>query len=146
MKVKLTHYRTLDGRSYPPGEHTVDEKTGRKLLHNFPRVCFEPSGVVIADAVELEGNQTAGGVVPTVDVDAILKHSEPIISTTVMVKDGLAVRTIQEAEKQRQKADVASATDSAVALADELGVDLTQVIGTGKDGKILVKDVRAAAE
>ena len=38
-----------------------------------------------------------------------------------------------------------SATAAAVSLADELGVDLSTVEGTGADGRITVGDVRAAA-
>lgn len=38
------------------------------------------------------------------------------------------------------------ATPAAIAHADELGVDLTQVEGTGKDGTILKSDVAAAVE
>ena len=36
-------------------------------------------------------------------------------------------------------------TDSAMQLADELGVDLYEVEGTGQDGRIIVSDVRAFA-
>lgn len=36
-------------------------------------------------------------------------------------------------------------TDSAAQLADELGVDLYEVEGTGQDGRIIVADVRAFA-
>ena len=40
----------------------------------------------------------------------------------------------------------AAATAGAVTLAAELGVDLSTIEGTGKDGKITAGDVRAAAE
>ena len=40
---------------------------------------------------------------------------------------------------------VANATASAVQLAEELGVDLANVTGTGKDGKITKPDVEEAA-
>ena len=42
--------------------------------------------------------------------------------------------------------DEVNATPAAEAKAEELGVDLTQVEGTGADGKIIVSDVEAAAE
>lgn len=37
------------------------------------------------------------------------------------------------------------ATEAAVKLASELGVDLSAVKGTGADGRIIVPDVQAAA-
>lgn len=40
----------------------------------------------------------------------------------------------------------ATATDAARKLADELGLDITEVDGTGKDGKVTKDDVEAAAE
>lgn len=36
-------------------------------------------------------------------------------------------------------------SDEIVALAESLGVDLSTVTGTGKDGRVLMRDVRAAA-
>ncbi len=39
--------------------------------------------------------------------------------------------------------DSVDATDGAVKLAAELGYDLNLITGTGKDGRILVADVRA---
>jgi hypothetical protein len=38
------------------------------------------------------------------------------------------------------------ATKKALELAEELGVDLSQIDGTGKDGKITIADVRWAAQ
>ena len=42
--------------------------------------------------------------------------------------------------------DDGSATDAAVELAAELGVNIAEVEGTGREGRITVADVRAAAE
>ena len=39
-----------------------------------------------------------------------------------------------------------NATDSALELANEHGVDLTQVVGTGADGRVLKSDVQAAID
>lgn len=41
--------------------------------------------------------------------------------------------------------DEVNATAGAVSAAEELGVDLSTVYGTGKDGKITKADVEAAA-
>lgn len=47
---------------------------------------------------------------------------------------------------QRAAESEFEATDAAADLAEELGVDLADVEGTGKDGKITVGDVRAASD
>jgi hypothetical protein len=56
-----------------------------------------------------------------------------------------AVKEVGERRKHR-RADKHHATDAAVKLADELDVDLDEVEGSGKDDKVTVHDVRAAAE
>lgn len=57
-------------------------------------------------------------------------------SVTGYRRDGSAAATSME---------TIDATDAAWAKAQELGVDLTKVKGTGKDGRITVDDVEAAA-
>jgi 2-oxoisovalerate dehydrogenase E2 component (dihydrolipoyl transacylase) len=47
--------------------------------------------------------------------------------------------------RRHRKAERHDATDRAYELADELDVDLDDVEGSGTDGRITVKDVRAAA-
>ena len=48
-------------------------------------------------------------------------------------------------KRRRRKAESHDATERAYELADELGVDLDELEGTGSDGRITVKDVRSAA-
>jgi pyruvate/2-oxoglutarate dehydrogenase complex dihydrolipoamide acyltransferase (E2) component len=55
------------------------------------------------------------------------------------------VRELGERREQR-RAQRHHATETAVRLADELGIDLAKVEGTGSDGRITVKDVRRAQE
>jgi hypothetical protein len=55
------------------------------------------------------------------------------------------VRELGERREQR-RADKYQATDAAVRAADELGIDLAELQGTGADGRITVKDVREAQE
>jgi hypothetical protein len=54
-------------------------------------------------------------------------------------------RELGERHEQR-RADKYHATEAAVRHADELGVDLTELEGTGSEGRITVQDVRSAAE
>jgi e3 binding domain len=55
------------------------------------------------------------------------------------------VRELGERREQR-RADKYHATEAAIRLADEVGVDLTVVEGTGSEGRITVQDVRQAHE
>jgi len=46
--------------------------------------------------------------------------------------------------RRRKRAEKHDATESALELADELGIDLEDVEGTGADGRITVRDVKQA--
>jgi pyruvate/2-oxoglutarate dehydrogenase complex dihydrolipoamide acyltransferase (E2) component len=64
---------------------------------------------------------------------------------------GIGETPDQEADEDREDRDTEDAgepdaTDAARRKAEELGVDLSQVEGTGSGGRILVKDVKAAAK
>lgn len=59
-------------------------------------------------------------------------------------EDGTWSRRLSEYVSTDVEAGI-NATASAVELAEELGVDLTTVEGSGKDGKITKPDVEAAA-
>jgi hypothetical protein len=55
------------------------------------------------------------------------------------------VRELGERREQR-RAEKYHATEAAIRLADELGLDLTEMEGTGSEGRITIQDVRSAAE
>jgi 2-oxoacid dehydrogenase-like protein with E3 subunit-binding domain len=55
------------------------------------------------------------------------------------------VRELGERREQR-RAEKYEATEAAVRMADELGIDLAEIEGTGSEGRITVKDVREAQE
>jgi hypothetical protein len=59
-----------------------------------------------------------------------------------------ATRKVRELGERREhrRAEKHHATETAIRVAHELGVDLAQVKGTGSDGRITVKDVRQAQE
>ena len=47
--------------------------------------------------------------------------------------------------RRHRKAEEHDATDRAFEVADELGIDLDEVEGSGADGRITVRDVQRAA-
>jgi hypothetical protein len=55
------------------------------------------------------------------------------------------MRELSERREQR-RADKHRATEAAVRIADELGVDLERLQGTGSDGRITARDVRQSVE
>jgi pyruvate/2-oxoglutarate dehydrogenase complex dihydrolipoamide acyltransferase (E2) component len=55
------------------------------------------------------------------------------------------VRELGERREQR-RAEKYSATEAAVRIAGELGIDLAEIEGTGSEGRITAKDVREAQE
>jgi pyruvate/2-oxoglutarate dehydrogenase complex dihydrolipoamide acyltransferase (E2) component len=55
------------------------------------------------------------------------------------------VRGLGERREQR-RADRDRAAEAAVRVADELGIDLSRLGGTGSEGRITVEDVLAAQE
>lgn len=61
-----------------------------------------------------------------------------------LVDSGAAAFVVEISEVPQQVTAEVGATDAARALAEERGVDLAAVKGTGKDGKITLKDIKAA--
>jgi hypothetical protein len=59
-----------------------------------------------------------------------------------------ATRKVRELGERREhrRAEKHHATEAALRLADELGVDLAEIEGTGSEGRITVNDVREAQE
>lgn len=61
----------------------------------------------------------------------------------VTVVESASVEAVEPVEETKPEVPV---TDAALALAEEHGLDLDLIEGTGKDGKITIGDVRAALE
>jgi hypothetical protein len=102
------------------------------------------------------GGQSNGGGPEAATPGALAKEVAKLLAREIghaasdEAKDlGLAatrkVREMGERREQR-RADKHHATEAAQRTADELGVDLDEVDGTGADGRITVKDVREAQE
>lgn len=51
-----------------------------------------------------------------------------------------------EAHEQAEAESEVNATDAAIALADELGIEIATISGTGADGRVTKADVENAAE
>jgi pyruvate/2-oxoglutarate dehydrogenase complex dihydrolipoamide acyltransferase (E2) component len=60
----------------------------------------------------------------------------------------VATRKVRELGERREhrRADKYNATETALRVAEELGIDLADVEGTGSGGRITVRDVRQAQE
>jgi hypothetical protein len=74
-----------------------------------------------------------------------LGHAASDEARDVSLAAARKVREIGERREQR-RADKYKATEAAMRVADELGIDLAALDGTGSDGRITVKDVREAQE
>jgi pyruvate/2-oxoglutarate dehydrogenase complex dihydrolipoamide acyltransferase (E2) component len=59
-----------------------------------------------------------------------------------------ATRKVRELGERREhrRAQKHHATEAAIRIADELGIDLADVDGTGSEGRVTVKDVRQAVK
>jgi pyruvate/2-oxoglutarate dehydrogenase complex dihydrolipoamide acyltransferase (E2) component len=71
------------------------------------------------------------------------------LAKTVAQELGLAAtRKVRELGERRQqkRAEKHHATEAAIRLADEHGLDLGEIEGTGADGRITVGDVREAVQ
>ncbi len=72
-------------------------------------------------------------------------EDEPDPNAEEVAADEAGELDVQKPDSFTENDDI-EATDAAKAKAEELGVDLSEVEGTGKDGRIIAPDVEAAAE
>jgi pyruvate/2-oxoglutarate dehydrogenase complex dihydrolipoamide acyltransferase (E2) component len=72
--------------------------------------------------------------------------AEPAEGVEAGVEEEVVVGEASTPGEAGKHKDKAQATLAAVRKADELGVDLSQIEGTGSGGRITVKDVREAAK
>lgn len=84
-------------------------------------------------------SEIAAGPNATLSID----HTDPVAG---LVNDGkFALDGVADVILSSASLAEPDATDAAARKADELGVDLTAVEGSGKDGRVTVADVEAAA-
>ncbi|HEY8467898.1 MAG TPA: E3 binding domain-containing protein [Solirubrobacterales bacterium] len=102
-------------------------------------------GQVVQNAGHAAG-ELAGGASDLVSGDPATRAKAAAKLTVKELGEAAQAKVKGISEKRRQrKAERAHATDRAMELADDLGVDLEAIEGSGAEGKITVKDVRAAA-
>jgi hypothetical protein len=93
------------------------------------------------------GGASGGGVAKQVAKTVVreLGHAASDEARELGMAATRKVRELGERREQR-RAEKHHATEAAVRLADELGVDLAEVRGTGSEGRVTVNDVREAQE
>ena len=95
--------------------------------------------------VEVERLQAEGWRV--VGFTAAMHQGQGVVTFyTAMVKDTKPVTVTSFAPPAIVDEDTINATDAALDLAREYGVDVTQIVGTGADGRVLKSDVRKIVE
>jgi pyruvate/2-oxoglutarate dehydrogenase complex dihydrolipoamide acyltransferase (E2) component len=113
----------------------IEEKLGTgELLDAEGNVYFANSGFDALKVELSEAAEAAGEV-----VDAVEKTVDEVGDVVDAAGDVLAGFGIGDDDEP-------DATPAATAKAEEVGVDLTSVEGSGQDGRILVSDVDEAAE
>jgi 2-oxoglutarate dehydrogenase E2 component (dihydrolipoamide succinyltransferase) len=70
-----------------------------------------------------------------------IKHAASDEARDLGLAAARKVRGLAE-RREHRRAEKYNATDAALRVADELGVDLAEVKGTGSGGRITVKDVQ----
>ncbi|HEX8208391.1 MAG TPA: E3 binding domain-containing protein [Solirubrobacteraceae bacterium] len=100
-----------------------------------------------ADAASANGDGGGGAKLAKLAARAVAHEIGSAASDEAKVLGLAATRKVRElGERRRQRlAEKHNATPSALAVAEEFGVDLDGVEGTGADGRITVRDVREAA-
>jgi pyruvate/2-oxoglutarate dehydrogenase complex dihydrolipoamide acyltransferase (E2) component len=96
-----------------------------------------------AGAVLVTGSEEADATQHGKRAAVVAKEAAKTVAKELGTATQQAAKELGERRKQRQ-ADRENATEAAMDLADELHVDLDEIEGSGKDGRITVNDVRAA--
>lgn len=73
-------------------------------------------------------------------------HGTPVGFQTFFPSAPSLAPSVPDEDSPQPSQDAPDATDAAVAKAEELDVDLSEVDGSGADGRITVEDVESAAE
>lgn len=140
MRVRITQngeYADFD--SIPGKCGSVERRAGDTV--NYPGWY--------AQALVESGHAQEVAEVVTVTEPELVPFADPTLSQFVPFEDDIG-GGILDAETTRKiidgiKRSKVDATDAARKLAEECGLDLQAIEGTGKDGRIVLADVRQAA-
>ncbi|HZT45576.1 MAG TPA: dihydrolipoamide acetyltransferase family protein [Gaiellaceae bacterium] len=123
------------------GEGLTEGEIARWLVQEGQEIAEDDPLVEIAtDKTTVEIPSPAAGVVSKI----VVAEGEVVPVGTVLVVIGADAVPVSDTIAPRQKEDRVRATPLLRRLAEELGVDLATVAGTGPQGRITEADVRAA--
>ena len=129
------------------------QQTGGQLDPSSYRGCLQQGGGRRRTAARQQGGDggapdAGAGQLAKVVAKTVAKEIGSAASDEIKELGIAAARKAKElGERRRQRrAEKHNATPAALKAAQEHGVDLDEIEGTGADGRITVKDVREAAE
>lgn len=136
---EIVRWHVDEGDAIEENETLVEVETDKAIVE-IPSPC---DGVV--ESIPFEAGETiaVGEVLAVIDTDESVEDSE---STTVVGEISTEAEVLDEDDSENDAAGNILATPKTRKLADDLNVDLTEVTGTGEDGRITEEDVREAAE
>ena len=126
----------------------VEAETSRKLQEavSLRQSQLAGSEERAKDTISSDGSLVTGEQHEALKTEglAVAGAEQPVAAEAPPTAPADAARS-DEAESQNTQSDEVEATEAAEDAAEELGVDLTKVEGTGQDGRVLKGDVEAAA-
>jgi translation initiation factor IF-2 len=121
-----------------PVEEEAEEEVVEVEVTAAARELAEEHGLELS---EIEGTGKDGRVLKS-DVSSAVEEAEAAVEPEAEEEE---VEGVEEAPAEEEVVEI-SATDAARELAEEHGLELPGIEGTGKDGRILKSDVEAAVE
>lgn len=138
-----------DGRVMGLEFLSVDEFLGFLLATGGEVVIPERVDPESPDLGRFALHRTPGEMIPVpvqLDQSAVKRVMQRAFDSALRaLEDAETLDDEARHEQERNRADQPDATDAARRRAAELGVDLSELVGTGSEGRITVKDVVSAA-
>lgn len=125
-------------KRYDPLMEVVSDKVTTEVPSDF-------AGVVVDQLVELDVDVPIGTILMTLEVEGAEETPAKVEEKTVEATTAPAAKTEKVVKKEvKQPAGKAAGrfSPAVMRLAQEKGIDLALVVGTGKDGRITRKDIQ----